>query len=110
MEGLFGLSDIAWSGISKNVGLLMAVACGLLIPFVRRWRSEWNRRIFGLCLGILLGELTNCVANGWMLEGGPDAFVGGVILPIEYGIVVMIVHDIARRVGRLWSFVHEGRT
>jgi hypothetical protein len=90
MNGLLGLSDVAWSAIIEDVGGMIALAGGLAIPRVYRWKTKWMRRIIVVLFAAGLGTIVNMFANGWMFGGGPDAFVGMMILPTGYVIAAVL--------------------
>ncbi|HEX4052866.1 MAG TPA: hypothetical protein VHX86_01240 [Tepidisphaeraceae bacterium] len=90
MNGLLGLSDVAWSGIAVDIGGMIALAGGLAIPRVYRWKTKWVRRIVVFFFAAGLGMVVNGFANGWLLDGGPDALVGLITLPPGYVIAAIL--------------------
>lgn len=84
MGGWLGLSDVAWNLIFEDVGGMIALLAGLAVPRIYSWRSRITRRVAVLLFALSLGIVVNCIANGWLLDGGPDAFVGMFSLPIGY--------------------------
>ena len=94
MNGLFGLSDEAWSGITIDTGLLVAIATGLFIP---RGKSP-QRILLGkmglLVFGLMLGFITACVAYGSLLGSGPECLVGILLLTPGFGITAVLSREI----------------
>jgi hypothetical protein len=86
MNGLFGLSDGAWSGIMVDTGLLVVFMEGLLITRGKTAASLLFNKVGLLFFGVVCGFITACIAYGWLLQSGPMCLVGILLLSPLFGV------------------------
>lgn len=95
MNGLLKMSDLRWSDMFENVGLLSSVILGLAAD--RHKGSRERRSIWVLAIiVVLLAVLVNYLGNACILESGPDFFIGNIYLPIEFVTAAIFSSNIIR--------------
>jgi hypothetical protein len=101
MEGLFGLSDEAWSGIVVDYAFMFALVAGWIIPRGRDAVWLLIRKLSLLAFGLVLGFFTAGFAYGTLLDSGPITLVGLFLLMPFFAVVALLSEELAALVDML---------
>lgn len=109
MDGLAGLPDTTWAWIVEAAGVSAAVLGGLCIAkSIGVWHTL--RRPALIVIGLLIGIISNYVANILILDSGPDSFVGLLTLPWVDAFLAGFSFDLREHIAsvmwQLWKRCH----
>jgi hypothetical protein len=109
MKGRFGLADPCWARLFEDAGFLIAIICGLAIPFGHKFKVTATSMILVSGFAIIIALIVNYFANDCIFDGGADDYLGLLTLPPAYIAVALTSQIIRFIIDKVTGPIQKGR-